>query len=252
MFGKNNFFLEIQDHHLEQDKRLIPASQPPLRRNRHAPGRHQRLALPAPRRRPRARNPPLHPDRQDHERHVAHALEHAGFLSQIARRDDAALRGAGRFARPHLGNRAALPRQPGKDQGAVPEVRRPRRAYYRHVFRIRRAAGFRKPAAPPGSPARRRTPEARPAGLHGAPGSRDPHDPADEVLRLLPDRLGFHPLRQIEDHPGRAGPWFGCRQPGRLRDGHHRYRSAAVRTAVRALPESRSASACPISTSISA
>ncbi|MGO4883792.1 MAG: DNA polymerase III subunit alpha [Bryobacteraceae bacterium] len=25
MFGKNNFFLEIQDHHLEQDKRLIPA-----------------------------------------------------------------------------------------------------------------------------------------------------------------------------------------------------------------------------------
>ena len=25
IFGKNNFFLEIQDHHLEQDKRLIPA-----------------------------------------------------------------------------------------------------------------------------------------------------------------------------------------------------------------------------------
>jgi DNA polymerase-3 subunit alpha len=25
VFGKNNFFLEIQDHHLEQDKRLIPA-----------------------------------------------------------------------------------------------------------------------------------------------------------------------------------------------------------------------------------
>jgi DNA polymerase III subunit alpha len=25
IFGKNNFFLEIQDHHLEQDKRLVPA-----------------------------------------------------------------------------------------------------------------------------------------------------------------------------------------------------------------------------------
>jgi DNA polymerase-3 subunit alpha len=24
IFGKNNFFLEVQDHHLEQDKRLTP------------------------------------------------------------------------------------------------------------------------------------------------------------------------------------------------------------------------------------
>ena len=38
-------------------------------------------------------------------------LEHARFLSEIARRDDAAFRRTGRFARPHLGDRAALPRR---------------------------------------------------------------------------------------------------------------------------------------------
>ena len=43
-----------------------PAGQPPLDRNRHSAGRHQRLALPAPRRRPRARNSHVHPDGQDH------------------------------------------------------------------------------------------------------------------------------------------------------------------------------------------
>ena len=39
---------------------------PPRRGNRHPAGRHQRLPLPAQRRRPRARDPALHPDRQDH------------------------------------------------------------------------------------------------------------------------------------------------------------------------------------------
>jgi DNA polymerase III subunit alpha len=71
-------------------------------------------------------------------------LEHAGFLSEIARRDDGAVRRTGRRARPHLGDRAALPRQARKGQGAVPEIRRSRRALHRHLFRIRRAAGIRK------------------------------------------------------------------------------------------------------------
>ena len=39
--------------------------------------------------------------------------------------------------------------------------------------------------------------QARSARVHRAAGPRDPHDPADEVLRLLPHRLGFHPLREI-------------------------------------------------------
>ena len=39
-------------------------------------------------------------------------------------------------------------------------------------------------------------------------------------------------------HSGGPGPRLGRRQPGRLRDGDHRHRSAAVRAALRALPES--------------
>ena len=39
--------------------------------------------------------------------------------------------------------------------------------------------------------------------------------------------------------PVGPGPWIGRRQPGELRDGDHRYRSAGLRAAVRALPESR-------------
>src|ERR1039457_4722044 len=51
IFGRNNFFLEIQDHGLEQDRRL-PLSPP------------RRLAC--------ARDPHVHPDRQDHERSRPH------------------------------------------------------------------------------------------------------------------------------------------------------------------------------------
>ena len=96
-----------------------PRRQPAVRGNRPAAGGHQRRALPAPRRRPRARDPALHPDRQDHERPGAHEMEHAGFLPEVARRDDAAFRRTGRFARPHLGDRPALPREAGEDQGAI-------------------------------------------------------------------------------------------------------------------------------------
>ncbi len=51
--------------------------------------------------------------------------------------------------------------------------------------------------------------EARPGRIRRAPGPRDPHDPADEVLRLLPDRLGLHPFRQDRA----ASPWA----PGAVR-----------------------------------
>ena len=64
MFGKENFFLEIQDHGLDQDK-LLPADVPPCRGTGIPLGGHQRLPLPAPRRRPHARDPALHPDGQD-------------------------------------------------------------------------------------------------------------------------------------------------------------------------------------------
>ena len=45
-----------------------------------------------------------------------------------------------------------------------------------------------------------------------APGLRDRDDPADGVRRVLPDRLGLHPLRARARHPGRPGPRLGGRQ----------------------------------------
>ena len=81
--------------------------------------------------------------------------------------------------------------------------------------------------------------EARPGRVRRAPGSRNQDDPEHEVLGLLPDGLGLHPLRQGHGHSGGPGPRVGGRQPGQLRDGDHRHRPAAIRPAVRALPQSR-------------
>ncbi len=151
MFGKDNFFLEIQDHGLDQDKIVTPQLHRLSQGNAHPAGRHQRLALHAQGRRARARNPAVHPDRQDHERSAAHAFHAAGVLSQDARRDAAHVRRARRRARPHLGNRPALPGETRKGQGAVPQVRRSRRAHHRQLFRVRRAPGIRETPRAPGS-----------------------------------------------------------------------------------------------------
>ena len=238
IFGQKNFFLEVQDHHLEQDKRLTPAAGPPLQRNRLPAGGHQRFALPAQRGCARARNPDVHTDRQELQRPQPHALEHAGFLPQDARGNDGALRRTGGRRRPHLGDRPALPRQAGKSGGPVPALRYPDRAHHRHLLRIRGAHGLREAPLAPGSHAGQGRAEARPRRVRRTPGSRNQDDPEHEVLRLLPGGLGLHPLRQGHGDSGGPGPRVGGRQPGQLRDGDHRYRPAAIRPAVRALPQS--------------
>ena len=61
----------------------------------------------------------------------------------------------------------------------------------------------------------------------------------DEIPRLLPDRGRLHQVGQGSRHPGRAGPRLRRRLARRLRAHHHGPRSAAVRPALRALPQSR-------------
>ncbi len=70
------------------------------------------------------------------------------------------------------------------------------------------------------------------------PERRNPHDPADEILRLLPRRVGLHSLRAIAGDTGRPGPRFGRRKPGQLRSAHYGCGPAAIRLALRALSES--------------
>ena len=138
-------------------------AEPAIARDRPAAGGDQRFALSAQRRRAGARDPAVHPDRQGIQRPQPDALEHAGFLPEVARRNDGAVRRAGGRARPHVGDRAALPGQAGEGQGAVPAVRRPGRAtppttYFEYVAR----AGLREAAAAPGGDARQGRAEARP------------------------------------------------------------------------------------------
>ena len=56
---------------------------------------------------------------------------------------------------------------------------------------------------------------------------------------LLPDRGRLHQLGQAQRRAGRPGPRLGRGLAGRLHARHHRPRSAALRPAVRALPQSR-------------
>ena len=87
-----------------------------------------------------------------------------------------------------------------------------------------------------GAPARR---EGRRRRLRRAPRARARRHQEDGLPRLLPDRLGLHPLRQGARHPRRARARLGRGLAGRVRDPHHRHRSDREQAAVRAVPEPR-------------
>ena len=63
--------------------------------------------------------------------------------------------------------------------------------------------------------------------------------PAHRLRRLLPDRLRPHQGGARPRHPRGPGARLGGRLARRLRPAHHQRRSAALRPAVRAVPESR-------------
>ena len=106
------------------------------------------------------------------------------------------------------------------DEGA--ELRDARRGGPRAPHRVARARA---------RPHRRGIPRAARLRARGHRG--------DEISRLLPDRVRLHPMGEGAGHSGRAGPRLGRGLARRLCADHHRPRSAALRPAVRALPQSR-------------
>jgi hypothetical protein len=72
-----------------------------------------------------------------------------------------------------------------------------------------------------------------------SPRIRDQDHPADGLPRLLPDRRRLHQVGQAQRRAGGAGARLRRRLAGGLFAAHHRPRPAALRTAVRALPQSR-------------
>ena len=68
LFGQRQFFSRNAGSRARPGQAGHAAVRPHVRRNRHSARRHQRLALPDARRRARARNSAVHPDRQNHVR----------------------------------------------------------------------------------------------------------------------------------------------------------------------------------------
>ena len=152
----------------------------------------------------------------------------------------AAVRRSWSTRRPHLGHRAALPRQAGKGRGAVPALRHPGRAHHRYLLRIRRARRVSRSAAR----AWKRM-QAKGALKHDLAEYAERLDREIKMIQQMKFSgyflivWDFIRYAKATGHSGGPGPRFGRRQPGQLRDGDHRHRSAAVRPAVRALPQSR-------------
>ena len=196
-------------------------------RSRRAPGGNRRRALPA----PRGLRPPhraaVRAD-QEHDRRSQAHLRHQRVLPARQRGNGQVLRAVAGGARQYAGDRRALLGAPGARQAADPELPDSRRgARARVSARARRrghARALRRPAHGAGA---------------GADGDGARRDRSHGLQRLLPDRVGLRQVRQGERH--RGGP--RARLRGRLDRGvlpaDHRRGPAALRAAVRALPQPR-------------
>src|SRR5712691_10077870 len=176
------------------------------------------------RRRPRARRP------------APPAAIHAGELFPVSGGNGEALRRPARGARQLRRDRAPLQpcaRARQEPVAGIPYARRCNpRGHPRADCRAGSGAPARGALSRPGAADERRT------ALPGAPGARDQDHRADGIRGLLSHRRRFHQLGEIERRAGRPGARLGRGVAGGVLARHHRSRSAALRPAFRALPES--------------
>ena len=213
----------------ERGPRGAAARQPGARqargRGEAAARRHRRRPLPHRRGRLLARGAALHPVGRLAEEPEPLEVRHQRVLFQDAGGDGARLPGPrGRDAAHARGRRALLDRDRARQHPAaeVPDAERPRRV---RVPRRALRAGPRAPLRQGDAGAARTAPV------------RAEDDPRDGLRRLLPDRLGLHPLREGERDRRRPGPRLGRRLARRLRARDHRHRPDQVRPALRAVPQ---------------
>ncbi len=207
------------------------------RPDRPAGGRDAPGAVPQARGIQGARGARLHLGGLRARRPAAAARVHAGRLLQDAGRDGGGVRRPARGARQFGRDRAALqPRARARqvEAAAVPDAGR---RHARGLPRRGRREGPRR--APRAALSRRGRARAACAALPRAARVRVEHHHPDGLRGLLPHRRGFHQLGEDERRAGRAGARLRRRVAGRVLARHHRPRSAALRPAVRALPQSR-------------
>ena len=174
---------------------------------------------------------------QDREGHEPDAVLLGDLLCQNARGDEKILCPCSRGDLEHHRDRRAL--QPGDGARQVPSSPFPR-ARRLHPGILHGGAGpERARRALQGDRGRARQGQLRPGSVPETARIRDRDAREDGLCRLLPDRLGLHPLCQGARHPGGPGPRFRRRQPGRLLPQDHRPRPPALQPAVRAVPEPR-------------
>ena len=213
----------------ERRARGAKADQPEARRarggGRPAARRHRGRPLPRRRGRVRPRGASLHPVGRHAQEPRALALRHERVLLQDARGDGGRLHGARARARAHARDRGTLLGGDRPRQDPAPEVPRARRA--RRLRLPRRAV-----REGPSEAVRQRD-----AGASRAAALRAQDGPRDGLRRLLPDRVGLHPLREAERDQRRSRPRLLGRVARRLLPRDHRRRPDPLRPPLRAVPE---------------
>ena len=129
IFGKDNFFLEIQDQGLELEHRIHSESVSTGKGTRPADGGDQRQPLPLRRRCPRAGCDAVHSDRKVDPGHQPDEVPGHGLLRQEPRRNVSRLQGRARRAFTHHGNSRALQHPTGKGQQSLSSFRCARRIH---------------------------------------------------------------------------------------------------------------------------
>ena len=220
-----------------------PGPLPALEGDRHPARRDERRPLPDARGRRRAGRPALHRDGEDAERREADEVLQLRVLREERRRDGGAP--SGEWSAEAVTNTAAVAArvQTGVivDTGLkipafpVPEGAGTPEEYVETLAQ----EGLERRLAPLADDFAARPDEAPPRGVRGAAGLGALRHPEDGALQLLPDRLGLHPVRAGERHPGRTGAGERGGLARRVDAPDHRGGPARLRPPLRALPQPR-------------
>ena len=230
IFGRDNLFVELQDHGLPAQRETNPKLIEIAKQDRRAAARHQRLAL----------HPPRGP------RGPRRAAVRADRRAALATRSGSSSRARSTTSRPPHEMRYLFRELPEACDNTLWIAERAD-----VDDRVRQAAAARTSRCPRASPTTpsyldhltwegaKRALGRRPAARRRRAARRTSCRSSTNMgfASLLPDRLGPHQARPGRRHPRRPGPWLGGRVRGGVLPADHRPRPDQVRPAVRALPQ---------------
>ena len=234
IFGKDNLFVELQDHGIPEQHQTNPKLLEIAKKHRcPAPG-HQRPPLHPPGGPRVPRRPPVRPDRRAHLRSEAVQVPRRGALPQVRRR-----RCATSSAR--CPRRATTPS--GSPSGPISRSpsARPSCPNFPLPGGVRQSDSSNTSTTSPGRGRKKRWGERAPAVGRRAGRLRAQGHQRHGLRVLLPDHLGPHPVRPAR--PASGSVRAGARRPGvrwRTASGSPTSIRFKLRPAVRAVPQPES------------